>query len=92
MKPYAATTFQNTYSRPMHVFTSNEEDPSLYPRRNAFLSSLIGNFTATVINHVREVHPNAVSKFSIHRRQPGGSGTGWSIFRILSGHRRSWIA
>jgi hypothetical protein len=55
---YAVTTFQNTYSRPMHVFASSEEDPSLYAEETAFLSSLIGNFTATVINHVREVHPN----------------------------------
>ncbi|MCE5306210.1 MAG: hypothetical protein LLG20_01065 [Acidobacteriales bacterium] len=55
---YATTTFQNTYNRPMHVFASNEEDPSLYPEEAAFLSSLIGSFTAAAINHVRAVHPN----------------------------------
>jgi hypothetical protein len=50
---YTTTTFQTTYNRLMHVFSSNQEDPSPHPEETAFLPTLIGNFTATVMNHVR---------------------------------------
>jgi hypothetical protein len=55
---YTTTTFQSTYNRSMHVFTTNLESPTPYPEEAAFLASLIGNFTSTVINHVRTTYAN----------------------------------
>jgi len=55
---YTTDTFQSTYNRAMHVFLSNLDDPSAYPEETSFLPSLIGNFTNTVIDHVRATYPN----------------------------------
>jgi hypothetical protein len=55
---YTTTTFQNAHSRAMHVFTTNQENPASYPEEVAFLPSLIGSFTATVIDHVRATYAN----------------------------------
>ena len=54
---YTTTEFMARYGRPMAVITSNDTDPAAYPEESAFLPSLIGNFTAEVMNFVRATIP-----------------------------------
>jgi hypothetical protein len=56
---WSAAQFQTQYGRPMTVFTNNTSDPTQYPDEVAFLAAQIGNFTSTVINHVRATQPQA---------------------------------
>ncbi len=56
---YTKEAFRNAYGREMHVFSSNLEDPSLYPQECAMLAGLIGAFTDAVIDFVRQSHANA---------------------------------
>ncbi|MCL5743009.1 MAG: hypothetical protein M1541_03635, partial [Acidobacteria bacterium] len=53
---YATTAFLTAHNRPMHVFTTNVEDPTPYPEEVAFLASLIGGFTRAIIDHVRATY------------------------------------
>lgn len=55
---YTTTTFAANYGRPMHVFTTNSEDPSLYPEEAQFLRSLISAFTNQMMSFVRQSFPN----------------------------------
>jgi len=56
---YTTGTFQSQYGRAMHVFTDPGNDPTPYPQESAFLPSLIGQFTATIMAFVRQSYPNA---------------------------------
>jgi hypothetical protein len=53
------STFQATYGRPMAVIGSETTDPAPYSLECAFLASLIGKFTDTVMAFVREAYPTA---------------------------------
>ena len=60
---YTTAEFQSQFSRPMHVFTSNDDDPSAFPDEAGFLPSLIGDFTASIRSFVRGTYPTA--KFEV---------------------------
>jgi hypothetical protein len=56
---YTTSTFSATYGRPMHVFASTSEDPSLYSDESQFLPGLIGAFTTQIMSFVRTTYPDA---------------------------------
>jgi hypothetical protein len=60
---YTTSTFAATYGRPMHVFTTSNVSPSLFPQEVSFLSGLIGAFTTEVMSFVRQTVSNA--KFEV---------------------------
>ncbi len=53
------SAFQSAHGRPMHVFTSEWEDPSGYPEECALLAGSIGKFTDAVMAFVRQSYPEA---------------------------------
>ena len=55
---YTVNTFQSTYGRPMRVIPSHFADPADFPEEVQFLPSLIGAFTAGVMEYVRSAFPN----------------------------------
>jgi hypothetical protein len=57
---YTTSTFQSVYGRPMHIFTTAQEDPSLFPEEAQFLPGLIGAFTSAVMDFVRQTYPGAL--------------------------------
>ena len=56
---YATTQFQSAYGRPMHVFLTNDDSPVAHPEEAAFLSDLIGNYTAAIRSQVLGSYPTA---------------------------------
>ena len=60
---YTKTEFQSQFSRAMHVFTSNDDDPGPFPDEAAFLPDLIGDFTASIRSFVRATYPT--TKFEV---------------------------
>jgi hypothetical protein len=55
---YAKSEFQTQYGFPMRVIVDGDVDPELYPEEASFLQNMIGNFTDSVMAHVRTLHPN----------------------------------
>jgi len=56
---YTASTFQSTYGRPMATIANQYADPAGLTQECAFLPALIGTFTQTIRNFVRQNHANA---------------------------------
>ena len=56
---YTQSAFQTAYGRAMGVIASQNADPSAYPQECVFLPGLIGTFTRTIMNFVRQAHANA---------------------------------
>lgn len=56
---YTASTFESQYGRSMHVFLDPSDDPKRYTEESTFLPGLIGRFTATVMDFVRQKHADA---------------------------------
>jgi len=55
---YTKTTFLTTYGRPLGLITSQDAPPASFPQECAFLPTLIGQFTDSIINFVRQTQPN----------------------------------
>ena len=56
---YTKSAFQAAHGRPMHVFTTNQEQPDAYPQECEFLRGLIGQFTTAVMAFVRQEYGDA---------------------------------
>lgn len=54
---YTTSRFELEYGRPMATITSGSVDPALYPQEAQFVANLIGEFTASIMAHVRQSHP-----------------------------------
>ncbi|HET8547415.1 MAG TPA: hypothetical protein VFL57_05410 [Bryobacteraceae bacterium] len=54
---YARQRFREQYGREMGIIAGNAEDPALYPDELQLLRRLIGEFTTSVIAHVRTEFP-----------------------------------
>ena len=50
--------FLTEYGRAMTVFTTNTVDPTAYPDEVAFLQTVLGNFTASIMTYVRATQPS----------------------------------
>jgi hypothetical protein len=55
---YTTTNFQLRYKRPMATIANQNADPNPYRDECTFLAELIGEFTDSVMTHVREAHPS----------------------------------
>jgi hypothetical protein len=60
---YTQAQFQSAYGRPIALISSNTEQPSAFPDESSFLPTLIGEFTASIMNYVRQTIPQA--KFEV---------------------------
>src|SRR5262249_47193914 len=60
---YTKSTFQAAYGRPIALISSQNANPAAYPDECAFLPTLIGQFTAAIMNFVRQTYPEA--KFEV---------------------------
>ncbi len=60
---YTKAEFQSQFSRAMHVFLSNDDDPGPFPDEAAFLPDLIGDFTAAIRSFVHATYPT--TKFEV---------------------------
>ena len=56
---YTASAFQAQYGRPMATILSNAEDPTQHPQEAAFLPTLIGAYTTSIMAFVRATYPSA---------------------------------
>jgi hypothetical protein len=56
---WTAGEFEAEYGRAMTVFSDNTADPAAYPDEVAFLPTVIGNFTAAIMDYVRGTYANA---------------------------------
>jgi hypothetical protein len=56
---YTKAAFQSAHGRPMATITSQNADPSLFADECAFLPTLIGAFTNTIMAFVRLTHSDA---------------------------------
>lgn len=56
---YTKDEFETQYSRPLHVFLSNEDSLDDYPEEAEFLPGLIGTFTAAIRDFVKAIHAGA---------------------------------
>jgi hypothetical protein len=54
---YTTGTFQTQYGRPMAVIASENDSPQTYTAECAFLAKLIGEFTQTIMEAVRQAQP-----------------------------------
>jgi hypothetical protein len=54
-----AGEFLAEYGRTMTVFADNTADPAAYPDEVAFLQTVLGNFTAAIMDYVRGTYSNA---------------------------------
>jgi hypothetical protein len=54
---YTQARFQSAYGRPMVEIVNHLVDPAISVEEVQFLPTLIGEFTSTVMNHVRTTHP-----------------------------------
>ena len=50
--------FLAEYGRAMTTFTTNTVDPTAYPDEVAFLETVLGNFTASIMTYVRATQPS----------------------------------
>ena len=55
---YTKSAFQAAYSRPMGLITSQNAPPASFPQECAFLPTLIGQFTDSIVIFVRQTQPN----------------------------------
>ena len=60
---YTKTEFQSQFSRPIHVFMSNDDSPAAFPEESSFLPGLIGDFTSAIRTFVSASYPAA--KFEV---------------------------
>jgi hypothetical protein len=60
---YTSATFRTQYGRNMQVINANTTDPATVPDEAAFLPTLIGQFTNTIMTFVRATYPN--SRFEV---------------------------
>jgi hypothetical protein len=56
---YTMSAFQTAHGRPMGTVTSQNAAPAAFPDECAFLPTLIGAFTQTIMNFVRQSYSNA---------------------------------
>ena len=56
---WTAGEFETQYGRAMTVFTDNTADPAAYPDEVVFLQTVLGNFTAAIMDYVRGTYANA---------------------------------
>jgi hypothetical protein len=56
---WTASEFLAEYGRAMTVFTDNTADPATYPDEVVFLQTVLGNFTAAIIEYVRGTYATA---------------------------------
>jgi hypothetical protein len=56
---WTSSQFLAAYGRAMTVFTDNTADPASYPDEVTFLQSVLGNFTAAIMDYVRATCPTA---------------------------------
>ena len=56
---YTTATFAATYARALPVFVDGNALPSAYPQECAFLAGLIGSFTDSIMEFVRQTYANA---------------------------------
>jgi len=56
---WTAGEFFAEYGRAMAVFADNSADPATYPDEVAFLQTVLGNFTAAIIDYVRGTYADA---------------------------------
>jgi hypothetical protein len=54
---WAQAQFLAAYGRAMTTFTTNTVDPTAYPDEIAFLQSVLGNFTSSIMTYVRTTQP-----------------------------------
>jgi hypothetical protein len=57
---YTTSTFQAQYGRAMSVILNQDADPSSLTQECVFLPSLIGQFTSTIRQFVRQTHSSAL--------------------------------
>ena len=55
---YTTSAFQAQYGSPMAVIPSQNSSPASFPQESAFLPTLIGQFTQTIMSFVRQSQPN----------------------------------
>jgi hypothetical protein len=55
---YTLSAFQSAYGRAMDVITSQNAPPANYPQECAFLPTLIGQFTSTIMAFVQQAQAN----------------------------------
>jgi hypothetical protein len=60
---YTKSRFESVYGRPMHIFADGNALPAAFPEECEYLSALIGEFTDSIMDFVREKHPNV--KFEV---------------------------
>ena len=60
---YTKTEFQNEFSRPLHVFTSNDDSLASFPEEASFLPGLIGMFCDSIRTFVKATYP--ATKFEV---------------------------
>jgi hypothetical protein len=56
---YTKNGFQAAYGQPMAVIPNQNAAPGLFPRECAFLPGLVGQFTESIMDFVRQSHPEA---------------------------------
>jgi hypothetical protein len=56
---YTKNTFYTSYGRAMRTISCPDAQPTDYPEECAFLPTLIGQFTETIMGFVRQSYPNA---------------------------------
>jgi hypothetical protein len=56
---YTMSAFQTAYGRPLGTITSQNADPAAFPGECAFLPTLIGQFTQTIMSFVRQSYSAA---------------------------------
>jgi hypothetical protein len=56
---YTMNGFQAAYGQPMAVIPNQNADPGSFPRECAFLPGLVGRFTKSIMDFVRQSHPEA---------------------------------
>ncbi len=55
---YTLSTFRAQYGRDLRLITGNDIDPATVPEEAAFLPTLLGNYTRTIIAFVSALFPN----------------------------------
>ncbi|MBZ5620069.1 MAG: hypothetical protein LAQ69_15295, partial [Acidobacteriia bacterium] len=56
---YTKNGFQAAYGQSMAVIPNQNADPGMFPKECAFLPGLVGQFTKTIMDFVRQSHPEA---------------------------------
>jgi hypothetical protein len=84
---YTKDEFETQYSRPLHVFLSNEDSLDDYPEEVEFLPGLIGSFTAAVRSFVKASH--AAARFEVLYPHDTNDHT---LTRIVNFPENDWTA